>query len=179
MELFLEIVKLTIPALIVFITVYFLMKQHSETELAMRYAELQKTKMDKISAITVPLKLTAYERLALFCERISLNNLLIRLPIQDQSAASLRVGLMLAIQQEYEHNMTQQVYVSENLWQIIKLCKDDNLVVINGLYEKLTKGATAKDFVNIISNYLEQVDGLTPLQKAQLAIRKEAGVLLN
>ena len=179
MESVLEIFKLTIPALIVFATIYFLMKQHSETELAMRHAELQKTKTDKISSITVPLKLTAYERLALFCERISLNNLLMRLPIQDQSAASLRVGLMMAIQQEYEHNMTQQVYVSENLWQIIKLCKDDNLVVINGLYEKLPESASAKDFANMIGNYLEQVDGMTPLQKAQVAIRKEAGVLLN
>jgi len=179
MEAFLEIIKIIIPALIVFLTVYFLMKQHSKTELAMRHAELQKAKNDKISTITVPLKLTAYERLALFCERISLNNLLMRLPTQDQSAASLRVGLMMAIQQEYEHNMTQQVYVSENLWQIIKLCKDDNLVVINGLYEKLSEGATAKDFANIISNYLVQTEGLTPLQKAQVAIRKEAGVLLS
>ncbi len=179
MELLFDIIKVTLPALIVFATVYYLMKQHSETELAMRQMELQKTKNNNISSITVPLRLTAYERLTLFCERISLNNLLMRLPTADQSAASLRVGLMMAIQQEYEHNMTQQVYVSDQLWQIIKLAKDDNLVVINGLYEKIPDGADAKAFAGVINAYLDSRETMTPLQTAQSAIRKEAGLLLG
>lgn len=179
MEFFLELLKITLPALIVFITVYFLMKKHSEQELALRRIQLQQNKIDKLSSVTVPLRLAAYERLALFCERISLNNLLLRLPTQDQSAAALRVGMMMAIQQEFEHNLTQQVYVSENLWKILQLSKDDNLLVINGLYDKLDKNADAKAFAALIDNYLASIQDLTPLQKAQVAVRKEAGLLLN
>ena len=179
MEIILEIIKITLPALIVFATVYFLMKNHAEKELALRRVELQNNKTDKLSSITVPLKLTAYERLSLFCERISLSNLLMRLPTDNQSAAALRVGLLLAVQQEFEHNLSQQIYISDNLWQIIKLCKDDTLTVINGLYEKVPEGADAKAFARVINSYLEQTEGVTPLMTALAAIRKEAAVVLG
>ena len=179
MEFFFELLKLTLPALIVFVTVYFLQKQHSETELALRNAELQKTRTDKISAVTLPLQMNAYERLSLFCERISLPNLLMRLPVKEQTAAGLRVGMMMAVQQEYEHNLTQQIYVSDQLWQIVNLAKEDLLTVITGLYEKVPPGADAEAFTAIINSYLATQEGISPLQTAQIAVRKEAGVLLN
>lgn len=179
MEILLDIIKVTVPALIVFFTVYFTLKQYTEKELALRQIELQKNKFENLSKITVPLKLTAYERLALFCERISLNNLILRLPTEGQSAAALRVGMMLAIQQEYEHNMSQQVYISDNLWKIIQLAKDDTLVVINGVYEKLNDKDDAKKFAAMLSNFVEQRTTLSPLQKAQVAIRKEASLIIN
>lgn len=174
MEFFLEILKMTIPALIVFLTVYYLMKQYLDKQYQIKVLEYRQKK----SGTTVPMKLQAYERLSLFCERISIPNLLLRLRSEDQSAALLRMSMLIAIQQEFEHNITQQVYVSENLWQIVKVARDDTQNIINGVAEKVDPKAPGQEYAGVLLKYLDS-QGTTTLEKALIAIKKEAGVLLG
>lgn len=174
MTVFLEILKMTIPALVVFMTVYFLMKQYLNKEYQIKVLEYRQ----KHSSTTTPLKLQAYERLSLFCERISIPNLLLRLRSDKQNAGLLRLSMLIAIQQEFEHNITQQVYVSDNLWKIIKIARDDTVNIINGVAEKLEPKAPGEEYANFLLNYLDSQD-FTSLDKALQAIKKEAGVLLG
>ena len=174
MTVFLEILKMTIPALVVFVTVYFMMKQFLNKEYQVKVLEYQQ----KHSSTTTPLKLQAYERLSLFCERISIPNLLLRLKSDNQNAGLLRLSMLIAIQQEFEHNITQQVYVSDQLWQIVKIARDDTVNIINGVAEKLDPKAPGNDYSNMLLNYMNAQD-FTTLDKALQAIKKEAGVLLG
>ena len=160
-----EIIKITVPALIVFLTVYYLMKTHSRQMITL---ESMKLKKDAAST-TLPLRLQAYERLALFCERISPDNLLLRFRKENMSGKDLQNLLVLAIKQEYDHNLTQQIYVSESLWNIIQLCKDRILELIYAAGK--AKDADNPDvFSNILIKAFEETN---PVKTAQRAIRKE------
>lgn len=73
---------------------------------------------------SLPLKLQAYERLLLFCERLNPNKLLLRIkPIGEDTAAYAHL-LIANIEQEYEHNMVQQIYISDESWKAILAAKN-------------------------------------------------------
>ena len=120
METLLEIIKLTIPGLLTFLAAYFVLKTYMENQQKLQQIKLQLEQQKS----SLPLRLQAYERLSLFCERIALPNLLLRVRKPGMSSGELRIALLLAVQQEYEHNITQQVYVSSQLWEIIKIARD-------------------------------------------------------
>ncbi|MEL6866217.1 MAG: hypothetical protein AAFP19_17440 [Bacteroidota bacterium] len=169
----LEIIKVTVPALIVFLTVYHLLKQYLEKEYKVRMLDYKQNQQKT----TIPLRLQAYERLSLFCERISIPNLVLRLRTEGMTAAELRLAMMIAVQKEFEHNITQQVYVSDQLWQIIKIARDDVVNVINLAFNEFDPGADARDFSKAMFHYLQQRQAI-PQDKALEAIKKEAGLLM-
>ena len=174
LEAILEIIKLTIPALVVFWTVHTLLGRFLEGQQQLKGLEVR----EQLQKTTIPLKLQALERLSLFCERISIPNLLLRLNDQSGNAQSYRVALMLAIQHEFEHNITQQVYVSQQLWSIIKAARDDTVNFIDVVSDKLEEGASSADFRQALLNYhvSREVSGL---DTALLAIKKEAALVLG
>jgi len=91
---------------------------------------------------SLPVKLQAYERLLLFCERINPTKLLLRVnPIGDNTSNYLQL-LLANIEQEYEHNMVQQLYVSEDSWKAIVAAK---LTIIAKLRKTAETSDTAKD----------------------------------
>lgn len=80
---------------------------------------------------TIPLQLQAYERLVLLVERISLPNLVGRMNHPQLSARELQVLLLETIKQEFEYNVTQQVYVTQHAWNAVQNLKDQNMLIIN------------------------------------------------
>ncbi len=173
LSVLLEIIKVTIPALIVFLTVYYLMKTYLDKRYQVKLLKFKQKQQN----ITIPLRLQAYERLSLFCERISIPNLVLRLKQEDQNAALFRIALLLTIQQEFEYNITQQVYVSDQLWQIIKISRDETVNLINGLSERVDPKAPAKELAGVLLNFAEARPD-TALDKALVAIKKEASILM-
>jgi hypothetical protein len=121
MEVLFEILKYILPSAIVFLTVYLLLKNYFEQE---RFKMMHISQKERYQS-TLPLKLQAYERLALFLERIRIPVLMLRFPVTELNSRDLCKTLMLGIQQEFEHNLVQQIYVSEQLWSIIVLTKDE------------------------------------------------------
>ena len=85
---------------------------------------------DSIKSDILKVKLQAYERLALFLERISLTNLLTRVPPISTKKEDYQYLLIQTIEQEFEHNMLQQIYVSEECWNIILTAKISNIQYI-------------------------------------------------
>ncbi len=169
-----EILKFTIPALVMFWAVQSLFKEFLQGQQQMRLMEIKQQQ----SSTTLPLRLQAYERLSLFCERISIPNLVMRLRTDGMQAGALRVALMMAIQQEFEHNLTQQVYVSEQLWEIIKLSRTDTVNVVISVAEGVDPKADANELVKALFAAMENREG-APLLTAQTAIKKEAGLLFG
>ncbi|MEI6408086.1 MAG: hypothetical protein WCR52_01770 [Bacteroidota bacterium] len=173
MESFLEILKYTIPGLIVFATAYFLLKLYLDDR---QQLNQQAMHHDTIK-ITLPIRLQAYERLTLLCERATIPNTLLRIRMPDMTMGTLRGSLMLAIRQEFEHNISQQVYVSNTLWQIISLAKEETLSLISQAADGLDPDGPDQMLVDKLLYVLDSPGVVDPLNRALVAIRTEAGQL--
>ncbi len=103
---------------------------------------------------TLKLRLQAYERLALLAERISLQNLLSRTPNAGLSSRQMQVSLIDAIRQEYDYNVSQQVYVSSEVWKAINNLKEQNIYVVNQLASTLPFKASGMDLNKQIIDFL-------------------------
>ncbi len=173
MEALLDILKYTVPGLLVAATAYYLLKtllesQNRSTQLAQRNEALK---------ITLPLRLQAYERLTLLCDRAALPNVLLRVRMPGMTVAELRGALLLAINQEFSHNTSQQLYVSTTLWQIITLAKDEALLSVSRAAEGLDLQNEVDEFIGRLLQSVDEQGYANPLQRAIIAIRTEAAQL--
>lgn len=109
----------TLPALITGLIAYYFFKTHTANEDGRRRFLLKKD----LQTTSLPLRLQAYERLTLFLERISPNKLLLRVKPMSSNKNDYEALLIESIQQEMEHNLTQQIYVSEKCWGVITTAK--------------------------------------------------------
>lgn len=167
-----EIFLLIIPSLIIFLTIYLLMRQFFKNEMRLRMMKHNEETRDTLT----PLKIQACERLTLFCERVSIPNLLLRIKNKNLSAGTLKSMLILAVQQEYEHNVSQQLYVSDKLWKIIQLAKNQIVEIIALVGEKVGSDEDGETYANELIAFLEQQEK-DPLMTAKMAIKREAGIL--
>lgn len=168
-----EILLLIVPSLIIFLTVYLLMRQFFRNQLRLRMFKRE----DSNRASLTPLKLQAYERLTLMCERISIPNLLLRLKDRNMSAAALKATMILAVQQEYEHNISQQLYVSDQLWKIIQMAKNQIIEIVALVGEQVEANSAGEVYASELIQFLDSQEK-DPLATAKLAIKREAGITM-
>ncbi len=173
LSVFLEILKFTIPALIVFFTVYFLFKKYLDSQIQLKAMENRKLFANQ----TLPLKLQAYERLMVLCDRISIPNLISRLRTNAMSNKELQNAMMIAVQQEFEHNNAMQIYTSEKLWEIISLAKNQTLAIIASANEGLNDSDNAGLFAEkVLKEQMKQSTASVDVAKS--AIKKEVQLIL-
>jgi hypothetical protein len=106
---------------------------------------LQEPRVDPGQAAALPLKLQAYERLVLLADRIALPNLVTRSNQGGLSAKEMQALLTQTIRQEFDHNITQQIYVSPEAWEAVRNLKEQNLLIINQVSSYLPENATGTD----------------------------------
>ncbi len=165
METFLEILKYTLPALVVFLTAYLLVNKalnHITKKLELeRRLGFQKD--------TLPLRLQAYERLTIFLERNHVSNISRRMLDSDYSLREYQGLLIETIRTEFEHNLSQQLYVSVEVWIAVRFVKDDAIRLINMVASTLPPDATSKD----LARKLIEIQTQGPSQKALEIINSE------
>lgn len=103
---------------------------------------------------TLRLRLQAYERITLLTERIALQNLLSRHTNAGLSCRQMQMTLIDSIKQEYEYNMSQQIYVSPEVWRAVNNLKEQNIYIINQLAATLPAQASGMDLNKHIIDYL-------------------------
>lgn len=135
-----------IATVIIFGLIFYLL-----TELRTIRAEMKAFKPAERGNTMLPLQ--AYERLSLLVDRLSLKNLVARLHSTTLSAAELHVLLIDTTRNEYEHNITQQIYVNPEVWKAITKMKEQNIYVINQLAAPLPQYAAALDLSKAILEY--------------------------
>jgi hypothetical protein len=150
----LDILKYTIAGLGVVWIAFYLLKPYLDRNENLQLIELKKT----ISAQTLPLKLQAYERVVLFIERANPANLLVRLNNPEYTAAELYMLVVAELRNEYQHNVTQQIYVSAGTWAIVKRLKDETIAVINNVIKVLPDDATGLDLSKAVLAHISQVE---------------------
>jgi hypothetical protein len=102
---------------------------------------------------TIKLQLQAYERLTLYAERAGLKNLVSRLHAEDTSARQMQLELLQTLNSEYEYNVSQQIYVTPDLWKAITKLRDQNIFIINQIAATLPANAAAKELSKLLLDY--------------------------
>ncbi|WP_417861283.1 hypothetical protein [Winogradskyella sediminis] len=154
------------PALIVGAIAYYFFKQHIENETNRRHFLLQKD----LQKETYPLRLQAYERMTLFLERIAPNKLLTRVNPTSANKEDYESLLIATIEQEFEHNLTQQIYVSDQCWSITQAAKNATIQMIRkGTQQEQTD--TADKLREVVLT--ELMDKAAPSNAALAFIKQE------
>ena len=138
MDLLLDILQIAIPSLLVFLTAWLLLRNMIRNDQDRRRQEL----ILQNSRTITPIRLQAYERVVLFLERISLESLLIRINSPGMSASQLHTSLLNSIRSEFEHNLSQQIYMTQQAWEVVKNARSNTIKLINTEYEKIPEKAT-------------------------------------
>lgn len=167
-------VAFTIPALIVFVTAYYIINKMMQTQIALAELKIKQN----LKNTTIPIQLQAYERLALLMERIDLFSMVQRLRTPNMLVAELQLSLAQQIRIEFEHNMSQQVYVSPEIWNMVRGTKEEMLMIVNNIGARLPPSLPAKEFTRALMEYLNELDGVLPTIKTLEAIKQEVKKVL-
>jgi hypothetical protein len=171
----LEILKYTIPALIVLISSYLIVQKFLVSQIKRKQLAL----LQDNQQITVRLRLQAYERLVLFIERINPRQLVPRIYMSGMSVADLQQALVFNIKAEFEHNLSQQIYVSSNVWNTVRGVMEQEINMIGTLAQQLKPDAPAKDLHMRIIDAVLSEPGVMPTEVALQIINEEAKMVLS
>jgi hypothetical protein len=127
MELVADLVKVIVPAGLVLWAMYLTVSSFLKKELVQNELNY---KIETLKTL-LPIRLQAYERMALFLERIAPNNLLIRLIGRTANVADFQQIMLAEIREEFSHNLSQQVYMSDEAWTVVKNAMNETIALIN------------------------------------------------
>jgi len=164
----LEILKYTLPALIVFITAWFIIKQMIGNDQKRRNFEIITKNQQHIT----PVRLQAYERMALLLERMSPESLIMRISNQSMTAKQLQTELLNTIRAEFDHNVSQQIYISPQAWELIKNAKSTVTQLINNAASRVKPDTNALVLSKLILEDLMAQDK-SPVAYALDFLKKE------
>jgi len=100
--------------------------------------------------IILPLRLQACERIVLFLDRIALNNLIMRINHPEMNAHQLQAAMVSAIREEFEYNLSQQLYISTKSWSLVRNAKEETIRMINTASIKVSENASSSEMVRIL-----------------------------
>lgn len=165
-----EIIAYTLPSLITGTVAYLLFNSHFKDQQNTRRWLLQKDNQ----AATLPLRLQAYERMTLFMERINPSQLLVRITPHSEDKNEYQNFVIAQVEQEFEHNMTQQIYISDECWSIIITAKNATIQMVRlaAKNERVTDANSLREV--IISDLLEKP---SPSSAALAFIKNEVAQL--
>ncbi|MEO9477405.1 MAG: hypothetical protein ABJG41_17805 [Cyclobacteriaceae bacterium] len=127
MEMVYDLLKITLPALIVLYAVLMVVRSIMQKQLD----EYSMSIRQKNQEVVTPIRLQAYERVCLLLERISPNNVIPRLNHPEMTSKDLQGALVAEIRSEYNHNLSQQVYMSDDAWSFVSGAVEQLISLIN------------------------------------------------
>ena len=165
----LEIAKYTVPSVISLAAALLMVRLFLKKE--EDYKKFEITIKNKNT--TLPLRLQSYERLTLLIERMEPNNLLTRILPSDISAKDYQLMLISTIKSEFDHNLSQQIYVSANLWSAIVAVRNDMLKNIHIVAASIPTDASASQLCKAILNQYYEMENPAPHLAARELLREE------
>ena len=160
-----------IPALVTGVIAFLFFREHTDNENNRRNFILK----ESIQKESLPIRLQAYERLTLFLERISPQNLLKRVSPISQEVEDYKSLLIKTVEQEYEHNLSQQIYVSDPCWRIVSAAKNSTIQTIVSF--KNNDVSTANDIRPLLLDIL--LNNEVTAEMALNFLNEEVSILLK
>ena len=166
--LLLDFIKILLPASLILYAVFLVVKAFLNKEYERKLLDI-KTDNNKI---VLPIRLQAYERICMYLERISLNNLIIRVNDPAFTSSQLQQKLLMEIRNEYNYNISQQVYMSIEAWGLVKKATEDTVSLINTSAESLNGELRGIELAKrIFENHLQK--NVDPINTALIFIKNE------
>jgi hypothetical protein len=149
------------------------MHKFYKSEAEKRLWELKRLSQKEIS----PLRMRAYERLSLLLERTTPEHMLLELNLGEMTILQVQQHLMRTIRMEYDHNLSQQIYVSNQVWDAIIASRDQMVAFINTMAQQMPPESTALDYAKVLITAYSS-NGQTANDQAMQLLRTEARSLL-
>jgi hypothetical protein len=171
MEVAIEYGKILIPAALAIYAMYLTINSFLKKDFEKRLMDLK----NRNSEIILPNRLQAYERMTLFLERISPGNLILRLNDPSYSAKKLQSVMINEIREELNHNLSQQVYMSDDAWKLIKNTVEELISLINEAAQELVEDAKGIDlaknlFAKISEKNFDRIDATLTFLKQEIQL---------
>lgn len=168
MEVLADLLKIIVPAVLVLYAMYLMVKSFLEKEFQQKALEIKSRDRE----VVLPIRLQAFERIVLFLERITPNNLLLRLNDSRYSAREFQQVLVHEVREEYNHNLSQQVYMSEESWASVRTAMEEVIALINQSTDELPEEARSIDLSRtVLQRAIDQQKD--PTGQALLRIKQE------
>jgi hypothetical protein len=168
MQELLEIAKYILPALVVLAASYLVLNKLINAHTMHKSMEARY----QIQRDALPIKLQAYERIIIFLERIAPSALILRVYKSGMSAKYLQNELINTIKSEFEHNLSQQIYVSNAAWEVTRNAKEEMIKFILTTGNKLDESSGGMELTKLLMDISSNVAKL-PTQIAEEVIKEE------
>ena len=169
-----DVLILLIPLAGMLLITYLLLQHFFNKQLK----ESEKEIINQKAKSYLPLKIQAYERAILFLERIDPNNLIIRIHKPTMNASKLHLEILKQIREEYNHNMSQQIYISPKSWAELIKGKEETIQIANTAFGQLKNDANAIELSTKIFEIIAKLPHNPASQARKLIIREfQKGVL--
>lgn len=175
MDALTDLAKIILPAALVLYGMYLTVNSFLNKEFQRKLAEIKL----KNTEVILTGRLQAYERMCLFLERISPENLLLRINANspELTADDLHQIMLHEIRNEFSHNLSQQIYMSDETWVLIRNAKEEVITLINNSVATMHDNATSLDLAKQIFENIRAYN-LTPIAPAMANLKEEVMKLL-
>lgn len=165
-----DLIKILLPAGLAVLGMYLVVESMLRKQFEKSVLELRA----KNTEIILPIRLQAYERIALLLERITPHNLILRVNQQEMRSVDLQQVMLRDIREEFNHNLSQQIYMSEVSWGLVRGAVEDVVSAINVAAQQVDPESPAIELARKIFEYIinQQAE---PTQKALQYIKEEIG----
>ena len=167
-----EGLKYAMPAAVTGYTTYYFLQSFYKNE---EKKQLILARKD-LSKHALPIRLQAHERLALFLERISPSKLIQQIQPGSDDKKLYELALVFRVNEEFEHNLTQQIYVSNKCWEMVTTSKNATMMFIKQIAED-ENVKTAQDLQKALIERSAQEE--VPTNIGLAFIRSEVSELLR
>ncbi|MBU2914534.1 MULTISPECIES: hypothetical protein [Reichenbachiella] len=141
MEALIEFGKIILPAGAVLYAMFLMTRLFIRKEYDSKLIEIKL----KNTEVVLPIRLAAYERICLFLERIMPKNLIVRLNVGEMSALEFHQVLLHEVREEFSHNVSQQVYMSVQAWEVVSSAMEEIVMIVNECASSLGEDAKSID----------------------------------
>lgn len=176
MEAVIEIIKITLPAGLVLYAMFLVIRSFTNKELNEKYAVLKAQEQERLvenRKESLPIRLQSYERACLLLERISPGNLLRRLHSDDLVVGVFQQVLLHEINNEFNHNLSQQLYMSDEAWNAVRQAVQESIMLVNNSASMLEDEAPGVELAKkILENAREHE--INPTIAALSYVKEEA-----
>lgn len=163
-----------VPAILVLGGMFLLVKKFLDNTYRLKLLETKRA-MQKES---LPMRIQAYERFCLFIERVSPQNLVVRIYIPGMSARDFQKELISAIRTEFDHNVVQQLYISQPAWNAVKSAKEDLIKIIHIANAQIPENSSGAQLSKAIFDVINKTEK-SPVQYAMDLLKADMRELLG
>ncbi len=168
LQTILPIFLVAIPALAVLAMAYLFLKKTAEREIKHLQFELKKDRQKHF----LPMRVDAYQRAVLLMERIHPGNIVMRLHNPALPAKMFQADILKAIREEYDHNVSQQLFISPQAWEMVRNSKEETIKIINIAGNQMQSVSTGTDLAGKIFEIVAEV-GKLPTEITIEYLKKE------